>query len=104
MGRESHGLDLHVWPATAFSFAGSLTAMESAPPSLGWAPATETETGVETVRFNLARRLHWIPRAAICFVRRLNNTPATAAALLVIAGGTIKTQNPARADSSYQFS
>jgi PiT family inorganic phosphate transporter len=55
-----------------------------------WAPASECETGVETVRFNIADALHWFSGAAISFARGLNDTPKIAAVLLVAAAGAVK--------------
>ncbi len=64
--------------------------MVTSPPSVRWAPASECETGVETVRFNIADGLHWFSGAAISFARGLNDTPKITAVLLVAAAGAVK--------------
>jgi PiT family inorganic phosphate transporter len=64
--------------------------MVTSPPSVRWAPASECETGVETVRFNIAGGLHWFSGAAISFARGLNDTPKITAVLLVAVAGAIR--------------
>jgi PiT family inorganic phosphate transporter len=64
--------------------------MMTSPPSVRWAPMSECETGVETVRFNIADSLHWFSGAATSFARGLNDTPKITAVLLVAVAGAIR--------------
>jgi PiT family inorganic phosphate transporter len=74
----------------AVETGASASVMVTAPPSVRWAAAAECETGVETVRVNIADGLHWFSGAAISFARGLNDTPKIAAVLLVAAAGAVK--------------
>jgi len=64
--------------------------MVTFPPSVRWAPASECEIGVETVRFNIADGLHWFSGVTISFARGVNDTPKITAVLLVAAAGAVK--------------